>query len=50
MATANIPVIDIGSGRPEGEIARELVDAAVEFGFIYVKGGDVKADRAFELV
>ncbi|KAL2110267.1 hypothetical protein VUR80DRAFT_1419 [Thermomyces stellatus] len=49
MATANIPVIDIGSGRPEAETARELVAAAVEFGFIYVKGGDVKADRAFEL-
>ena len=50
MATANIPVIDIASGKPEAEIARELVDAAVEYGFIYVKGGDVNAERAFELV
>lgn len=51
--SANIPVIDIASGRPEGEVAKELVDAAVEFGFIYVKCGgmDVKAiERAFELV
>lgn len=51
--SAGIPVIDIASGRPEAEVARELVDAAVEFGFIYVKSGgmDVKAiERAFELV
>lgn len=51
--SAGIPVIDIASGRPEAEVARELVDAAVEFGFIYVKCGgmDVKAiERAFELV
>ena len=50
METANIPVIDIGGGRDEREVARELVDAAVEFGFIYVKGGHVRAERAFELV
>ena len=51
--SANIPVIDIASGRPEGEVAKELVDAAVEFGFIYIRCGgmDVKAiERAFELV
>lgn len=53
--TAEIPVIDIASGRPEGDIARALCDAAIKYGFIYVKSGGGAlgvgaVERAFEIV
>lgn len=53
---ANIPIIDISSAAgDEAKVARELVDAAVEHGFIYVKNtGDYiglsDIDGAFGLV
>lgn len=34
---AKIPIIDISGGGEQLEVARELVDAAVEHGFIYIK-------------
>jgi isopenicillin N synthase-like dioxygenase len=50
---ANIPIIDISGN--QAEIARQLVEAAEEHGFIYVKnlGKDIAAsniNEAFELV
>ena len=64
MATANgqsngnagqIPVIDISGSIPEDEVAKQLVDAAATFGFVYIKnkGKDIPVqaiDRVFELV
>lgn len=55
---AKIPVIDIsatGSQEEQLKVAKELVDAAVEHGFVYIKntGGDISADavdNAFNLV
>lgn len=52
--SANIPVIDISGGNKD-EIARQLVDAAEEHGFIYIRnlGLDIAAadiDRAFKIV
>lgn len=52
-ANANIPVIDI-SGEPT-DVARQLVAAAEEHGFLYIKnlGDDIPAkdiDEAFSLV
>ncbi|CAM1508227.1 Fc.00g050750.m01.CDS01 [Cosmosporella sp. VM-42] len=44
--TAKIPIIDISAkGKSQGEIARQLVDAAEEHGFIYIRnlGHDISA-------
>jgi hypothetical protein len=54
--TANIPLIDISApDADQKEIARQLVDAAEEHGFIYIRnlGRDIEAksiDGAFDLV
>jgi len=53
--TGQIPVIDISGSQPESEVAKELVDAAATYGFVYVKneGKDISVkdiDRTFELV
>ena len=40
-AVAKIPVIDIAGGGDQTKVARELVDAAVEHGFIYIKSTGV---------
>lgn len=53
---ANIPIIDISDdGQDQAQVARDLVDAAIEHGFIYIKntGKDIPLDAidaAFELV
>jgi hypothetical protein len=53
---ANIPIIDISdAGGEEAHVARQLVDAAVEHGFIYIKNtgqyiGLSDIDGAFDLV
>lgn len=56
-AAAKIPVIDISATSQEEQlkVAKELVDAAVEHGFVYIKntGADISADaveNAFNLV
>lgn len=56
-SAANIPLIDISAPGEDAQlkVAKELVDAAVEHGFIYVRntGADISADaveRAFDLV
>lgn len=56
-SAANIPLIDISAPGEDAQlkVAKELVDAAVEHGFIYVRntGADIPADaveRAFDLV
>lgn len=55
-AAANIPVIDIsGPDADQKKVAKELVDAAVEHGFVYIKstGNDIPADvieNTFDLV
>jgi len=55
-ATAPIPVIDLAAtGKSEQEVAKELCDAAIEHGFIYIRsdGVDVSVeavDKAFEIV
>lgn len=53
-ASANIPVIDISKGEPE-DVARQLVDAAEEHGFIYVKNSEqdissAAINKAFKVV
>lgn len=60
MATTNgqagqIPVIDLSGSLPESQIAKELVDAAATYGFVYVKneGKDIPVeliDGIFDLV
>lgn len=53
---AKIPVIDISAeGGDQAQVARDLVEAAVEHGFIYIKstGKDIPVDaivNAFNLV
>ena len=52
---ANIPVVDISGEGDQTEVAKELIEAAIEHGFVYIKntGKDipVKAiDGAFEMV
>lgn len=56
-SAAKIPVIDISATSPDEQlrVAKELVDAAVEHGFVYIKntGVDISADavdNAFTLV
>ncbi|KAK0626414.1 2OG-Fe(II) oxygenase superfamily protein [Immersiella caudata] len=47
MAVANIPVLDISDpSQDEVRVARDLVEAAIEHGFIYIKntGGDIPID------
>jgi isopenicillin N synthase-like dioxygenase len=51
---ANIPIIDI-SGNDQTQVAKDLVEAAIEHGFVYIKntGEDIPAeaiDGAFEIV
>lgn len=54
--TATIPIIDISAeGADQAQVAKELVDAAVEYGFIYVRnaGRDISTEQienAFNLV
>ncbi|KAH6626270.1 hypothetical protein B0J18DRAFT_136387 [Chaetomium sp. MPI-SDFR-AT-0129] len=53
MAAAKIPVIDL-SGEDQAEVAKELVEAAIEHGFVYLKntGQDIPVaaiDEAFEM-
>jgi hypothetical protein len=56
MAVANIPVIDISDPKlEEAQVARDLVEAAIKHGFIYIKntGQDIPIDAvqgAFDLV
>lgn len=54
---AKIPVIDIAvvGEENQAQVARDLVDAAVEHGFIYIKntGGDIPVtaiENAFDMV
>ncbi len=54
MAQSGIPIIDINSA-DEATIGQQLVDAAEEHGFIYIRnlGQDISADQvdeAFALV
>jgi len=55
MATAaKIPVIDL-SGDDQAQVAKDLVEAAIEHGFVYIKniGNDIPLeaiDGAFALV
>lgn len=55
-ANAQIPIIDISAnGADQAGVARRLVDAAAEHGFIYIRntGKDISTDliqRTFELV
>lgn len=54
--TATIPIIDISAeGADQIQVAKELVDAAVEYGFVYVRnaGRDISTEQienAFGLV
>jgi isopenicillin N synthase-like dioxygenase len=58
MSTHNegpIPVIDISGSLPEAEVAKQLVDAAATYGFVYIRnlGKDIPVeaiDRTFDLV
>ncbi|KAI1074141.1 2OG-Fe(II) oxygenase superfamily protein [Whalleya microplaca] len=46
--TATIPIIDISAqGADQAQVAKELVDAATEYGFVYVKntGRDISAEQ-----
>ena len=53
---AKIPVLDISAeGEEQNKVAKELVEAAIEHGFIYIKntGKDIPVDaieNAFSLV
>jgi hypothetical protein len=56
-SAAKIPLIDISTTGQDAElqVAKELVEAAVEHGFVYLRntGGDIPpdaVDRAFDLV
>ena len=53
--TDQIPIIDISGPLPQSEVARQLVDAAATYGFVYVKnqGKDIPVeviDSIFDLV
>lgn len=55
VAAAKIPVIDISDDANQLQVAKDLVEAAVEHGFIYIKntGKDIPVDsveNAFNLV
>jgi hypothetical protein len=52
---AKIPVIDISGDGDQTQVAKELVEAAIEHGFVYIKntGKDIPVDAidgAFEMV
>jgi isopenicillin N synthase-like dioxygenase len=54
-AIAKIPVIDISDDNDQTQVAKELVEAAIEHGFVYIKntGKDIPADAidaAFAMV
>lgn len=56
-STTKIPIIDISatSDKEQGKVAKELVEAAIEHGFVYIRnrGADIPAeavDEAFDLV
>lgn len=46
MASAKIPVIDISGEGNQAQIAKDLVEAAIEHGFIYIKntGKDIPVE------
>ncbi|KAK4157594.1 hypothetical protein C8A00DRAFT_29438 [Chaetomidium leptoderma] len=51
---AKIPIIDISGDGDQTQVAKELVEAAIEHGFVYIKntGNDIAVDainRAFEM-
>lgn len=53
--TGQIPVIDLSGSLPESETAKQLVDAAATFGFVYVRneGKDIPVEiieNIFDLV
>ena len=53
--TGQIPVIDISGPTPEAEVAKQLVDAATSYGFVYIKnqGKDIPVEaieKTFSLV
>jgi isopenicillin N synthase-like dioxygenase len=53
--TGQIPVIDISGSTPEAEVAKQLVDAATTYGFVYIKnqGKDIPVEvieKTFALV
>lgn len=53
--TVQLPVVDISGSSPEAEIAKELVEAASRYGFVYIKslGRDIPVeaiDNIFSLV
>ena len=53
--TSQIPVIDISGSIPEARVAKELIDAAATYGFVYIRnlGKDIPVEainKAFELV
>jgi isopenicillin N synthase-like dioxygenase len=52
---AKIPVIDVSGEGDQTQVAKELVEAAIEHGFVYIKntGKDIPAeavDGAFDMV
>lgn len=52
---AKIPVIDISGDGDQTQVAKELVEAAIEHGFVYIRntGKDIPVeavDGAFEMV
>lgn len=54
-STGQIPVIDISGTTPKAEVAKQLVDAATTYGFVYIKnqGKDIPVeamDNTFSLV
>ncbi|KAI1659031.1 Clavaminate synthase-like protein [Daldinia decipiens] len=50
---ATLPIIDISAkGVDQAQVAKELVDAAIDYGFVYIKSQDILAeqiDNAFNL-
>ena len=55
VAAAKIPVIDISDDGNQLQVAKDLVEAAIEHGFIYIKntGKDIpveSVEKAFDIV
>jgi isopenicillin N synthase-like dioxygenase len=53
--TAKLPIIDISGDGDQTQVATELVEAAIEHGFLYIRntGADIPVeavDQAFEIV
>ncbi|KAI0852394.1 Clavaminate synthase-like protein [Daldinia vernicosa] len=43
---ATLPVIDISAqGADQAQVAKELVDAAIDYGFVYIKCQDISAEQ-----